>query len=622
MSTAARPQRVGALRPSALIHTFGVGATVELPRLSVLVMGLDEWRREGATVIEEPRLLRAIRQEPGLHGVERLLAPPIPDNDGPAALTGLDASRSIGVPVGVFPRWLVCPVCRRLAPIEGGQFELKINPFRPERSQYVHKNCQKGRGAPPSAVPARFVVACEDGHMDDFPWAAFVHRVATDADVTCHWRLRLNEFGASGEAADVFVKCEVCDAQRPMANAFGEAAVEDDDTPQPLDCTGAHPHLRTRGSCTLTARAILLGASNSWFSVTRSALSLPQHEDPLLQQVAAGWGMLVLVTSADVLTAFRAAGNLGGFEQYPDEVLLAAIAQHRDGGSLLEPGDLRVREWELLTAEHPPQSPDFQARATTVPPDLGELVERVVLVERLREVQALIGFTRVAPPGGDGEDERWTQLGRKLPEWLPAAEVHGEGIFIQLREDRLTAWRESVRDREQQLMDVHVAWCERRGIENPREQFPGMRAILVHSFSHALMRRMAVDSGYSQSAIRERLYVVGAEHEGGPMAGLLLYTAAPGSEGTLGGLVTLGDPGRLGPLIQGALRDAALCDSDPLCAEMLSDDGGLTLHGAACYACMFAPETSCERGNRYLDRGVLVPLITGLDAGFFGQSDG
>jgi hypothetical protein len=32
------------------------------------------------------------------------------------------------------------------------------------------------------------------------------------------------------------------------------------------------------------------------------------------------------------------------------------------------------------------------------------------------------------------------------------------------------------------------------------------------------------------------------------------------------------------------------------------------LHGAACHACLFAPETSCERGNRYLDRRLLVPV--------------
>lgn len=454
--------------------------------------------------------------------------------------------------------------------------------------------------------------------MDDFPWAAFVHRVAAEAEVTCPWRLRLNELGASGEAADVFVVCETCLAQRPMANAFGEtAADEDDDRPHALRCTGAHPHLRMRGSCDLVARTIALGASNSWFSVTRYALSLPQHHDPLLQEVAGRWDLLKLVTSAEVLAAFRQAGNLAGLDHHADTDLLAAIGQHRAAGPVLEPPDLRVREWQLLISVHPPHSADFRARSVPVPPAHGDLIERVVLVERLREVQALIGFTRVSPPSGDGEQERWTGLSRRDPEWLPAAEVHGEGIFVQLREERVEAWRDRVTDREQQLVAAHVSWCERRGIASPRERFPGMRTVLVHSLAHALMRRMAVESGYAQSAIRERLYVVPASQDGGPMAGLLLYTAAPGSEGTLGGLVTLGEPARLGPLIGAALRDAGLCDSDPLCAETVSDDDGLTLHGAACYACMFAPETSCERGNRYLDRGVLVRLITGLSAGFF-----
>lgn len=159
MSTS-RPQRVGALRPSALIHTFGVAAAVELPRLSVMVMGLDEWRTERAAPIDEPRLLRAVQAEAGLGEVRRLLAPPIPDTDGPPGFTALDASRSVGVPVGVFPRWLLCPVCRRLGPIEGRQFELRLDPFRPERSRYVHANCSHGRGRPPAAVPARFVIAC------------------------------------------------------------------------------------------------------------------------------------------------------------------------------------------------------------------------------------------------------------------------------------------------------------------------------------------------------------------------------------------------------------------------------------------------------------------------------
>jgi hypothetical protein len=93
------------------------------------------------------------------------------------------------------------------------------------------------------------------------------------------------------------------------------------------------------------------------------------------------------------------------------------------------------------------------------------------------------------------------------------------------------------------------------------------------------------------------------------MAGILIYTSAPDSEGTLGGLVNLGEPENLGIHISQALEHAQLCASDPLCAEHAPSQHGRTIHGAACHACLFAPETSCERGNRYLDRSTLAKTV-------------
>ena len=101
------------------------------------------------------------------------------------------------------------------------------------------------------------------------------------------------------------------------------------------------------------------------------------------------------------------------------------------------------------------------------------------------------------------------------------------------------------------------------------------------------------------------------------MAGILLYTAAPDSEGTLGGLVELGEPLTLGRHLQQALESMRLCASDPLCAEHRPDTLGRTIHGACCHACQFAPETSCERGNRYLDRSVLIETFAVTGAAFF-----
>lgn len=139
--------------------------------------------------------------------------------------------------------------------------------------------------------------------------------------------------------------------------------------------------------------------------------------------------------------------------------------------------------------------------------------------------------------------------------------------------------------------------------------------MLLHTLSHLLMREFALDCGYSASSIRERIYSAAGTD---PMAGILLYTAAPDSEGTLGGLVSLGRPDRLGRLLQQGFGHAAICTSDPTCAEHTPGElGDDHVHGAACHACMFASETSCERGNRYLDRAVLVPTVTTSDLAFF-----
>ncbi len=185
---------VGELRPSQLLHTYGVGATVELPEMTTLVLGLDDWPQVLGEPVSEPRLLAAVRAAAGPQ-VERLLTPPV-----------VPEGESAGVPVAPFPRWLRCPLCSLLSPIDHGVFQLRVDAWRPERTTYVHEGCPKGHGRrPPTAFPARYLMSCQDGHLDDFPWVEFIH-----GGVPCRGTLRLVEFGAGGRAGDVQLSCDEC----------------------------------------------------------------------------------------------------------------------------------------------------------------------------------------------------------------------------------------------------------------------------------------------------------------------------------------------------------------------------------------------------------------------------
>src|SRR5262249_41605898 len=118
----AERRKVGEIRPSQLLHTFGVGSIVELPNLSVMVMGLEDWPVEQRTTdISEPRLLKAVQRELGTQ-VAKLMTPPMADDSTGVAFNPFDETANVGVPVAPFPRWQVCTHCRLLAPIHSGLF--------------------------------------------------------------------------------------------------------------------------------------------------------------------------------------------------------------------------------------------------------------------------------------------------------------------------------------------------------------------------------------------------------------------------------------------------------------------------------------------------------------------
>ncbi|MEQ1947250.1 MAG: DUF1998 domain-containing protein [Bryobacteraceae bacterium] len=600
-------ERVGAVRPTQLLSTYGVGATVDLPQISVMVMGLDDWPLAQMEDIGEDRLLRVVRSVIGGQ-VRTLKSAPLAQEEGLLGRS-FGTAPPEGVPVAAFPRWLVCTHCHLLAPIASSLFDFKADLYRPERSRYVHTNCIRPGTLRPEAIPARFLIACEQGHLDDFPWHEYLHGDGPP----CISQLELRDLGVTGEAIDVRLKCRVCEKSRPMALAFSE-----DGRARLPRCRGWHPHLRVAPAegCGHEVRPMLLGATNQWFSKIYSALSIPTSVDPLEQKVSQD-----LTSLFDGIESAREAGlarrGLPRYEGFSDEQIWAAIQKIRDEDSVefIGPHDLKLPEWQLFSRPNPARNNrDLQVRLVSPPSKYGRWIEQVVLVEKLREVRALVGFTRVEAAGDDSTSQL-APLRRGTSDWVPAAEVRGEGLFLQISETEVERWLRQSGTLDGQFLTSHRRWREQRNME-PNLGYPGLRYVLLHSLSHALIRQFSLECGYASASLSERIYSAYPD-SGESMAGILIYTAAPDSEGTLGGLVSLGETEALERHFDQALESLEICASDPLCAESRPDHGSLALHGAACHNCLFLPETCCERGNRYLDRSVLVNTLERNEYSFF-----
>jgi hypothetical protein len=279
----------------------------------------------------------------------------------------------------------------------------------------------------------------------------------------------------------------------------------------------------------------------------------------------------------------------------------------------------RRQEFNIIRQEidDPDRMPDLRAIPSIVPDELNGIVARVNLVERLRETRAFYGFSRLEPQTvhpSEMPDAAIRQLFRHPPadmtdRWLPAVTVFGEGIYLELSEDRLREWQQQ-----------NQSWLAARLSDDfilrlqslPQAMAPvgvsgrewASRFLLVHSLAHVLINQLVFECGYSTASLRERLYI--SADTAAPMAGILIYTSAGDSEGTMGGLVRLGQPERFGAIVRRAISRASWCSADPVCSENLGGQGSRQVNLAACHSCVLLPETSCETINQGLDRAMLV----------------
>ncbi|MCC9184259.1 DUF1998 domain-containing protein [Mycolicibacterium mageritense] len=648
--------KVGSSRPSSLLYTYGPGAIMDLPGYSVMPAGLDDWepiwkRREKIPAIIEPRLLNVIRMHLGPQ-LEALRPYPWQPKQNSFAKEGAD----LGIPARVFPQWLRCTGCDYLGPLTRFSY-INTHPFRPDLAQFTHKGCP-GRGAQRGgtktgkrespAVPAQHLLTCTNGHVDEFPYELWVHR-GRRCPKAERPDLKMRDANV-GKSVGSMIACTQCGATRGMAEAQG--SVGRDKLPQ--TCRGRHPHLNAFDKeCNARPTLIMMGASNLWFASTQSIIVMPRTDaekaEALGDLLRLELGIETIKQFAGQVDVVRAMAGMKDIDLsgVSNESLATAVAdaltppesdeERKKKRDDWDPVELLIPEWQYLQkpALFPSQKNTTGLMVTDMArsPELPTQISRVVAVNQMKKVNAFIGFTRL------DEMDRVNDLPGRLvkltrngkPTWVPATEDRGEGIFLQLSLDAIEDWENIVYTTP--LWAAHQTanrrnfarrFSETAKAVDPDTRLPAPRYWLLHTLSHVLIREMAMSCGYGAASLTERIYgwPASAHREGA--AGLLICTTASDSEGTLGGLVALSEPSRLQGLVISALRRAARCSSDPVCAMRTPSDPEDFLHGAACHCCTFASETSCERANRFLDRRFLLTLPSAHGKpvpGFFGSPD-
>jgi hypothetical protein len=578
-------------RRAQSIVPFGVGAIVEFEDEALMTAGLEAWPTREAPRLYDQRLAARL-------GVDHFMAPPPkPERGGvPGTMAPLPYVR--------FPQWHFCPRCRWLERAE-------LFSFNPPRCGNSHAS-PRLRGKPPCAslpdrrrprmLPLRFVVACRQGHIEDFPWNEWVH---AEKDRALEWDTgcqppRLYFFATKmGGLGGLLVECSTCNKRRSLMGSTSPSGVRG------LGCRGKRPWLGPEGleTCRGTVElgdtsnllALQRGASNVYFPNTTSSILIPPYSSRIAQILSEPKVRELLDSERNPDDrAFEFIAKLRGGDA---KQLRSAYEAMRSGAATADPESeiaFRHAEYRALHEERR----DVQDLLVCRPQELGRYGRRVqshfahiTLVERLAETRVLTGFHRIdygaAPPSA---------LSLRPQNWLPAFRVQGEGIFLAVDLDRLAELANAVQSKHEDLLRRANDWG--RCVLPPTVEL-----VFLHTLAHLLIKRLAFEAGYGASSIRERVYSAPAD-AGVRMGGLLLYTAAGDADGTLGGLVALGRPGMLESILTRALEDAMWCASDPICSESVGQGPG-SLNLAACHACSLLPETSCEFQNRLLDRDLV-----------------
>ncbi len=621
----------GPIRRSQLITTFGVGAMHTLRNgISVVTAGLDQWYKrepgseEGELQLDEFKFNEWRLQD--LLMVDHFREPP--DYRAFYRFSQREThNRELFIPHLRFPSWYRCRFCSSLT-----KLSLTLSEDDPK---CTYTKTASGRPCGGRLLQVPVVAICYSGHMQDFPWAEWVH---SSVEPSCNGPLKL-EARSGSSLNGMTVVCRSCNLKRTLANTLKEGYITRSlETGRSYPCQGGRPWLGKReegpDACDEDLKGTLRTSSNVYYPALRSSIRLPLEK---LTGRTGIWARMVSDPNVEAFIEDMKTTLENGIEQDDVEFFIRKIRDKDENDILadiddavmvdefnrksrgevieedLEPVDedrnTHFRREELNVLASGVQDEVLRSKITETSNTslLAENFEDIFLVDSLEEIRALVGFSRIHSFAMEGDFGSMMKLMWKnrpksgFKSWLPACRVKGEGILFVFKEEKIRSMEE------EPGFSNKVAVLNHRKDQTPfPERDLSIRFLVIHTFAHLIIRQLVFYCGYPAASLRERLYVSGDREN--PMAAVMVYTASGDSQGTMGGLVKMGEPDNLFEPLNQALENAKWCSSDPVCMEVGNQQGqgqyGLNL--AACHDCCLLPNTSCEHFNNFLDRTLLI----------------
>ena len=560
----------------------------------------------------------------------------------------------------IFPRWGLCTQHKGYGLVmqfsQKSNFEIILD----------CPKCRDQNIVPIRGSPIRFVQACTNGHLQDLYWPYLVHSGGNNCPsklfewrdiggdnfiIKCtKCREQIDYLGSKG------LKIRSINGRLKCQGNFPEINIQ-------AYAQGSCSQVIIPGTGMMGSRAklVMLNSTGLHTPKNLTSVQIPSISGPLYRELFPHRGMLksvlLLKPDLDKITLLDHLKQLGTeftndtineIERTPENELLSLVndivseltTNNKNNKTLSESQSNDEELTSLLEAArtgYPPSTKIGKKHAYVniediikIPsPEFG-VTFRISPIKELRVIKTQVGYSREIGTTDDALDSTNSRVGTIKKEsnhydddttrWYLGDENIGEGIFIDIIESEINnpgglnpigssssnnidTWN-SINSTLDDILTNSVDYDEVKKDELKQEiTHSNPTFVWWHTLCHKLLLNLTVDSGISLVSFGERVYCKKNTRTGKYQSGILIYSSATGSDGTLGGLVSLVEEQFMTKLFKTCSQGIVSCSNDPVCSERKVE---LTKkEGACCHACELLSETTCSYQNRCLDRNLV-----------------